>query len=106
MSISSKILCETMVIYSIVKTILTENNCQFFTHDIKGDRVFKVVLFGLENKTETELKTELISRNLKVNDVKRVDKTYDKFTETIYIISFVNGSLKLNDLRRDHKGIF
>ena len=65
-----------------------------------------MVLFGLENKTETELKTELISRNLKVNDVKRVDKKYDNFTDTIYIISSVNGSLKLSDLRRDHKCIF
>lgn len=29
MSIGSKKQCETMVIYSFVKTILSENNCQF-----------------------------------------------------------------------------
>lgn len=106
MSIGTKIFCDTIASYGVVKTLLSEKNCQFFTHDIKSDRVFKVVLFGLETKTEEQVKAELTSRNLQCTQVKRVDKTYENFVDTIYIVSFVNGSLKLNDLRRDHKCIF
>lgn len=106
MSIGTKIFCDTIASYGIVKTLLSENKCQYFTHDIKTDRVFKVVLFGLETKTEEEVKAELTSRNLKCAQVKRVDKTYGNYIDTIYVVSFVNGSLKLNDLRRDHRCIF
>ena len=101
----TKIFCEILASYGAVKTILSEKNCQYFTHDQKSERIFKVVLFGQENKPENELKVELTLITLKVTGVKRVDKSYDNFTETIYIVSFEN-SIKLNDLKRNHKCIF
>lgn len=105
-SIGTKVLCDTLSVYEVVKTLLSENKCQFYTHDKKSDRAFKVVLYGLENKSESELKQELIVRGLKCQHVKRVDKTYEGFTDTLYIVCFECGSLKINELRRSHKCLF
>lgn len=106
MSIGVKVLCENVASYEVIKVLLKENKCQYFTHDKKSDRCFKTVLFGLEGKTEAELKNELIRRGLKCVNIKRVDKKHHEFTDTIYIASFLNGSLKLRDLRRDHNTLF
>lgn len=97
MSIGLKILCETDASYEVIKVLLNENKCQYFTYDKKSDRCFK---------TEIELKNELIRRGLKCVNVKRVDKKHHEFTDTIYIVSLENGSLKIRDLRRDHNTLF
>lgn len=102
MSIGLKIMCDTTNLYNDVLKILKENECQFFSHDKNADKVFKVVIFGLEYKTAIEVKTELISRYLKCQDVKSVVKNHEGFNDTIYIVSFDNGSVNLNTLKKDH----
>lgn len=106
MSIGVKIFCGTVNTYEVIKTLLKENKCQFFTHDKKSDRCFKVIVFGLEGKSEAELQNELVRRGLKCTNAKRVDKKHHEFTDTIYIVGFENGSLKIKDLRRDHNILF
>lgn len=106
MSIGVKIMCETTNLYNDVIKILTENECQFFSHEKSTDRVFKAVIFGLEYKTSTEVKSELLSRGLKCQEVKVIIKNYEGFNDTIYIVSFDNGTVNLNDLKRNHCCLF
>lgn len=106
LSIGLKIICETMDTYNIIIVILRENNYQFFTHDHKNNKPFKVVIRGLDSKTDSEVKNELISLGLKCNEVKAVKRTFEKYVDTIYIVYFERGSVKLQELRKNVRSLF
>ena len=106
-SIGIKILCDSIDSFNKIKSILVENDCQFFTHDQKADKMFKAVIYGLDRKSGEEVKTELNSLGFKCIDVKCVTKNYDGgYTDTIYIVNFENGSVKLFELRTKCKSLF
>lgn len=105
-SLGLKIICETTDIYDKIVSVLRSNKCQFFTHDHKNNKPFKVVLRGLDYKTDVDVKNELVNLGLKCIDVKCVKKTYDHYVDTIYIVHFENGSIKLHDLKKKVRALF
>lgn len=105
-SIGIKILCETTETFNLINVVLRENNFQFFTHDHKNNKPFKAVIRGLDGKTDTEVKIELISLGFKCNDVKVVKRNFEKYSDTIYIVHFERGSVKLQDLKKNVRALF
>lgn len=105
-SIGVKILCETIETFNLLIVILLENKFQFFVHDHKNNKPFKAVIRGLDGKTDTEVKNELISLGLKCNDVKVVKINIDKYCDTIYIVHFERGSVKLQELKKNVRSLF
>lgn len=105
-SIGLKILCNTITTYNKVIAVLQEKNYQYFTHDHKNNKPFKVVIHRLDNKTSTEVKNELISLGLKCIDVKEVKRTYEKYVDTLYIVHLERGSVKLHELRKNIRSLF
>lgn len=105
-SIGTKVICESMETFNKIKEVLISKKCQFYTHDQKTERMFKVVLYGLENKTAEEVQKELNTLGHKCQEVKRVIKNYDNYSDTLYIIYFENGSIRLQDLRTKCKSLF
>lgn len=106
MSIGVKIICESLDVYNKIIILLRENKYQFFNHEHQNSKPFKVVLRGLDYKTDIEVKNELNSIGLKCVDVKAVKKTIGNYVDTIYIVCFENGSIKLNDLRKQVRSLF
>lgn len=104
-SIGIKILCETLVAYNCVVSHLKENKCQFFTHDMKSVKAFKVVLFGLDDLDVELLKSKFIELGLKCIDIRKITKIYEQYSETLYLISLENGSVKLNDLKKHYRSV-
>lgn len=100
MSIGLKILCETLETYNLILIILRENNCQFFTHENKNNKPFKVILRGLDGKSETQVKSELITLGLECTEVKIVKRNFQNYFDTIYIVYFKNGTIKMFDLKK------
>lgn len=105
-SIGVKIVCNTIEAYNLVNDILTKKSYQFYTHSRVEDRHFKLVLLGLDNKTAEDVKKELIALNYKCIEVKAITKTYECFVDTLFIISFERGSVKLDELRRNVRSLF
>lgn len=105
-SIGVKIISKSSDTYNKIKEQLKEKSCQFFTHDLKSERPFSVVLYGLENKTTDEVKNELNTLGFNCKEVKLVTKTYEQYKDTIYIVYFERGSVKLHDLKNKVKSLF
>lgn len=105
-SIGIKIICETKETFNDIITILKEHNCQFYTHESKHNKPFKFVMFGLDGKSEDEVKQALVSLNYKCINVKKIEKKYNEYVDTIYIVYFENGSVKLHDLKQNTKSLF
>lgn len=99
-------MCETTTILADVKKALEENNCQYFFSRQSVHRTFIAVTFNLEYKTSTEVKNELISRGLKCKYVEVIIEMFDGYADAIYIVSFENGSINLNSLKRYHGCLF
>lgn len=86
MSISIKIICDSMESYNSVLVKLKQENCQFFTHDLKCEKAFKAVLYGLGPLDTNSLKSELIKFGLKCKETKMINKKYEHYSDTIYIV--------------------
>jgi len=105
-SIGVKIVSENIDSLNLAMSALKEKNVPYYTHDRAENKSFKVVLFGLDNKSSDEVKSALIALNLKCTDVKAVTKTYENYKDTLYIVTFEIGSVRLDDLRRNVKALF
>lgn len=105
-SIGTKIICKTKECYNKIVVILKDHNCQFFTHQSKYEKPTKFVMFGLDGKTPDEVKRELISLKFKCIDVKKIEKKYEDYIDTLYIVYFENGTVRLNDLKQNVKALF
>lgn len=63
-------------------------------------------MHGLDNKSSEEVKVELKARGYSCEDVKVITKSYARYVDTIYVISFANGTVKLRDLRANIPSLF
>lgn len=106
MSIGLKIICQNMETYNIVIKTLTDANIQFFTHDRKDEKPFKAIIHGLETKSEGDVRSELLRMGYKCTEVKQITKTYERYTDTLYIVYFERGTVRMHDLRKNIKSLF
>lgn len=106
LSIGIKILCETIEVFNTITKVLKEHNIQHFVHESKYKKPFKFIVHGLDGIPADDVKQELIALNYKCVNVKQIEKRYDGYLDTIYVIFFENGTVKLNDLRKNIKSLF
>lgn len=106
MSIGLKIICGSIDSYNSILNILKEGNIQFFTHDRKDEKPFKAIIHGLDGKSESEVKTELLRLGYKCTEVKKIIKTSNNYVDTLYIVYFERGTVRMHDLRKNTKALF
>ncbi|XP_055923397.1 uncharacterized protein LOC129953890 [Eupeodes corollae] len=105
-SIGIKIMCESIDSYKMVIEKLKFENCQYFSHDLKSEKAFKVILYGLSSVDTAELKSELIRIGLKCVNIKSVTKNYEHYSETFYVCFLESGSIKMSDLKKNFRSVF
>lgn len=75
--------------FQILKDTLTDKDIEFFTHQLKEERLSKFVLYGLPNYSVNDVKDELIAKSLKPVEVKTLNiKTSRYDSHTNYIVYF------------------
>lgn len=105
-SIGVKITCEDVKTYDLIKVALRESKIQFYSHESKDSRKFKAVMYGLDGRSADEVKIALVQLGFKCTDVKAVVKKYEHFEDTLFIVYFERGTVKLIDLRQKVKSLF
>lgn len=88
-----------------IKSALREKELQFFTHNIKNLKPFKVVLYGLHKMNTDDLKIELCTNlKLEVLQISIMNIKNPKYKEQCnYLVYLNNKSIKMNELRRQAK---
>ena len=101
--IGTKVILRTKTEYDRVVTFLKEAKAEFFTHDIPGDKPFRVVIRGLPNfdpKTiEAEIKDRYKLDPLAVFRMKRRDEETKPYPDSLFLLHFRKGSVTLSALK-------
>lgn len=105
-SIGVKITCDDVKTYDLIISTLRESKIQFYSHESKANRMFKAVMYGLDGKSADEVKLALIQLGFKCMEVRAVVKKYEQYEDTIFIVYFERGTVKLIDLRQRAKSLF
>lgn len=104
MSIGTKILFNNINDYSNAKLTLTQQQKNFYTHDIPDTKTIKFVLSGLHDLTAQEVKAGLFEQNIIAIEVKKMTNKNPTHTKTnqscLYLVYFEkNANVKLSDLK-------
>lgn len=101
-SIGIKLFCKTKIDFNLACLKLSKD-FEFFTHMSKNEKPYKALLFGLDKCDPMVIKNLLISKGLKCNDVKLVQKTSAyNVINYIYVVYFDKQSITINELREKH----
>lgn len=87
--------------HELICTNLIAKKIEYFTHQLRENKLKKFVLYGLNKHKPDLLKAELIKQGLKVEDVKAMTLKNPKYVDhTNYIIYFNNKeAINLNNLK-------
>lgn len=102
-SIGTKVLTSSKADYDTVAAALKNAKAEFFSHDIPGERPFKVVIRGLPNIDPKAIETELRER-FKLDPTAlyrmiRRDENVKKYPDCLYLVHFKKGTVTLNALQ-------
>lgn len=96
-----KIVVPSLPHFKAVQEFLRQMKAEYFTHDISATKPFKVVLRGLPDMELNELKKELISNGLKVEEVFKMvrhNKTI-KYRDQLFLLHLTRGSITLHEVK-------
>ena len=105
-TIGVQIHCLTIEEFKKTRELLLAGNHKFFTHDLKEETPFRVVLTGLEEMDTNELKLELENHNINPIEIKiLIPKRirYDRHAN--YILYFKRGCTTVKELQ-ETKALF
>lgn len=101
--IGIKVMVKTKPDYDKVKDYLLGIKAEFFSHDLPGEKPFKVVLRGLPNIETSEIATELTDHyKLQPSAVFRMTRRDEKskvYRDSLYLIHFKKRSVTLSSLQ-------
>lgn len=101
MSIGTKIMPNTLVDYGEIMNIFKSKNITFFTHPIKDNQKFKLVLFGLPQiSTEAineEFKEKFNIEPLSVEEIKTARSTVD---DALYMLEFNKNQISKREIMK------
>ena len=101
--IGTKVILRTKTEYDRVVSFLKEAKLEFFTHDIPGDKPFRVVIRGLPNfdpKTiEAEIKDRYKLAPTAVFRMTRRDEKTKSYPDSLFLLHFKKGTVTLNALQ-------
>ena len=102
MSIGTAIITHGIEEFKRLIEVLKSENVPYFTHDIKSEKPLKVVLRGLHEMPEDEIKQELTNRNLCPLGVFKMKRkqTSINFRDQPYLIHFDRKQINLSTLKQ------
>ena len=93
--------CNSSEDFKTVKTKLTEEKFNNYSHDLNEVKFFRVALKGLHSMDVTELEAELRTINLEPMNIRIIIPKNPRYThDVVYIVSFKPGTIKLRDLQQ------
>ena len=82
--------CDSPVDFKELKDKLKEEQVNCYSHDLKEDKHFKVVLKGLHKQTVTELQRKLLTK--KIEPIRIITPKNPRFThDVVFVFSFKTG---------------
>lgn len=99
MSIGLKIMTKSVEIYKSLKKKLTDDEIEFFSHDLNPDRYDTFVLSGIAKMDVEAIRSELTNQACQPLEVREIASSKKRFdNEGIYTVSFKHGSANLKKL--------
>lgn len=96
-----KIVVPSLPHFKAVQEFLRQLKAEYFTHDIAAAKPFKVVLRGLPDMDLNELKEELNSKGLKVEEIFKMvrhNKTI-RYRDQLFLLHLTRGSTTLQEVK-------
>lgn len=87
-SIGTKIMSPTLEKYNELLAKLKTSSTNYFTHRVKNNNTFKMILAGLPKLTEKEIQDELKSSGVDVESIKEIVTKRTNVDDAIYMIEF------------------
>lgn len=101
MSIGTKIMVKDSDTYTKLKGLLNAADVEFFSHDLRSEKVDKFVLSGIAKMPIKDIEETLRSYQLEPLEIREIDQKTRKFdNEGIYVVFFKHGSTKLPNLNK------
>lgn len=101
MSIGTKISLSDITVYNNLKTKLISENIEFFSHDISSEKIDKYILSGIPKFSIEEIIESLSKYQVEPLEVRAMDQKTKRFDdEGAFIVSFKQGSTKMNNLTK------
>lgn len=101
MSIGTKIISSSMVLYEEAIKKLTQMGYKFYTHQVKNHKMFKLVLFGLHKLDTKEIMEEFKdSHNIVPVSIKEITTKRSNIDDAIYMIEFDRQQVSKAEIRQ------
>lgn len=101
MSIGVKILLKSIEQYTKFKKLLTDGNIEFFSHDIQSEKLDRFILSGIDRISFQEIMDSLKTYQMEPLEIREFNAKSKKFeNEGTYIVSFKQGSTKIQNLKK------
>ncbi|XP_065089798.1 uncharacterized protein LOC135710989 [Ochlerotatus camptorhynchus] len=101
--VGTKVLLRTKAECDLVVAHLRTTKVEFFTHDIPGEKPFKVVIRGLPNfdpkLIEAEIKNRYKLAPTTVFRMTRRDENVKRYLDCLFLVHFQKGTVTLNALK-------
>lgn len=96
--------CKTSGDFVLMRDALKASDKLFYTHDIAADKEYKVVLKGLLDADEADLKDELAKHQIAPKSIRQIVPRNQKFPgQVLYVLSYPYNTMKMSTLReRQH----
>ena len=89
MSIGTKIIANSMLEYKSIIEKLKSDNMKFFTHPIKDNKSFKLMLFGLPQLSVDTIKDEFKKTyNIELVNIKEINTSRSNLDDALYMFEF------------------
>lgn len=89
MSTGTKIISSSLVLYEEALKMLKSKNINFYTHEVRDRKIFKMVLFGLPRETISVIIEEFkSSHNITPVSVKEIETKRSTADDALYLIEF------------------
>lgn len=101
MSIGTKILLKSIEQYTKFKELLSDGNIEFFSHDIQSEKLDRFILSGIDRTSPQEIEDSLKAYQMEPLEIREFNPKTKKFeNEGTYIVSFKQGSTKIQNLKK------
>lgn len=99
MSIGTKVTSSTITQYNEALESLKKSNFNFYTHEVKSSKIFKLVLFGLPRLPIDSIMNEFITvHNIKPVSVKEINTKRSCEDDALYIVEFDRNHVSKNEV--------
>lgn len=98
-----QIYCQSIKTYNVVLEDMKKNKISHFGHDLSDEKPYRVVLSGLHQMGDNELKNELSEAGVAVvpDDIKVIRPRNPRFKDHVnYILYFKKNTVKLQELKK------